>query len=129
MVIDSSALLAILLDEPERAHFVEAIEQDSQRFVSAVSVLESSIVLEARGGVDSVDDLDQLLGRIGAEVRSFAGDDLSGARRAFRSYGKGRHPAGLNFGDCIAYALAKSTRHPLLFKGDDFARTDIDSAV
>lgn len=129
MVIDSSALLAILLDEPERTQFVEAIEHDSERFVSAVSVFESSIVLEARGGADSVDDLDQLLGRIEADVRSFAIDDLGGARRAFRSYGKGRHPAGLNFGDCIAYALAKSTGHSLLFKGDDFTQTDIDSAV
>ncbi len=104
MVIDSSALLAILLDEPERAQFVAAIEHDSERFVSAVSVFESSIVLEARGGADSVDDLDQLLGRIEADVRSFAAVDLGSARRAFWSCGKGRHPAGLNFGDCIAYA-------------------------
>ncbi|MDQ2680985.1 MAG: type II toxin-antitoxin system VapC family toxin [Candidatus Eremiobacteraeota bacterium] len=129
MVIDSSALLAIILDEPERVAFVDAIEADTERLISAVNVFESSIVLEARNGTDSVDDLDQLLTRIGADVRSFGNADLDVARRAFRIYGKGRHPAGLNFGDCIAYALAKNTGNALLYKGDDFVRTDIALAV
>ncbi len=128
MVIDSSALVAILLDEPERAALAEAIEGDGMRIVSAVNVFECSIVMEARGGADSVDDLDLLLTRISADVRTFGSDDLALARDAFRRYGKGQHRAGLNFGDCIAYALAKRTGHTLLYKGDDFARTDIDSA-
>jgi ribonuclease VapC len=79
-------------------------------------------------GADSLDDLDLLLARIGADIRSFGGDDLHTARTAFQSYGKGRHPASLNFGDCIAYALAKTADHRLLFNGDDFSQTDIEPA-
>ncbi|MDQ2873266.1 MAG: type II toxin-antitoxin system VapC family toxin [Candidatus Eremiobacteraeota bacterium] len=129
MVLDSSALLAILFDEPERAAFATAIERDPVRLVSAVSAFECSIVMEARGGADSVDDLDLLLARIDADIRSFGADDLYAARKAFQTYGKGRHPAALNFGDCIAYVLAKTTDHALLFKGDDFSQTDVEPAA
>jgi ribonuclease VapC len=125
MVIDTSALVTVLIDEPDRPAFAAAIERDPTRLISAVSVLEASLVLESRFGADAVDDLDLLLAKIGARIVSFTADDLAGARAAYQRFGKGRHPAGLNFGDCFAYALASSTGEPLLFKGHDFAQTDI----
>jgi len=125
VVIDTSALVAILTDEPERADFAKAIERDPKRLVSAVSVVEASLVLESRFGDDAVDDLDLLLTKAAARIVPFAVDDLSGVRSAYRRYGKGRHPAGLNFGDCFSYALAISTGEPLLFKGNDFSKTDV----
>lgn len=125
MTLDTSAVLAILQDEPERAEFVALIEQAPRRLISAASVLEAAMVLEGRRGDDAGADLDLFLRRGGVEVVPFDEEQLSWARRAFRVYGKGRHAAGLNFGDCAAYALAQCSGEPLLFKGADFSATDV----
>lgn len=125
MTIDTSAILAILFDEPERAALVDMIESDAERVMSAVSVLEAAMVLEGRGGDDRGTDLDLFLKRASIKIVPFDQEQLTLARRAFRRFGKGRHRAGLNFGDCAAYALAQCSGEPLLFKGDDFAATDV----
>lgn len=125
MVIDTSALLAILLDEPERRRFNQRIEKDPRRFISAATVLEASIVLESRHGESAGRELDLFLHRARFQVLSVDGEQAEIARGAFRKYGKGRHKAGLNFGDCFSYAAAKLTAEPLLFKGRDFGRTDL----
>jgi ribonuclease VapC len=129
MVIDSSALLAILLDEPGRRRFVEAIEADPMRIVSAATVVECSMVLEARHGPDAVRDLDLLLARAEISVAPVDVGQASEARHAFRKFGRGRHRANLNFGDCFAYALSRSLGEPLLFEGSDFALTDVTPAL
>lgn len=128
MVIDTSALVAILLDEPERRAFNEKIEADPRRLVSAVTFVETALVIEARVGEAGGRELDLFLHRANVETVPVDADQAEIARRAFRRYGRGRHPAGLNFGDCFAYALVKTTGEPLLFKGDDFGRTDIVAA-
>jgi ribonuclease VapC len=127
MVIDTSAIIAILFGEPEARRFARAIDQDSLRLMSVVSVLEATMVVESELGEAGGRELDLLLHRAGIEVAGFLPEQLDVARHAFRTYGKGRHPAGLNFGDCFSYALAKFTGQPLLFKGNDFARTDIEA--
>ena len=128
MVIDSSALIAILLQEAEAKVFAETIEAASVRLISAASLLEASIVIEGRNGEAGGRELDLLLYRAGIEIVAVDRDQAEIARRAWRLYGKGRHAAGLNYGDCFAYALAKATGSPLLFKGDDFAQTDVAAA-
>jgi ribonuclease VapC len=125
MVIDSSALIAILCDEPERYGFNRKIESDSRRLISTASVLETSIVLENRYGEEAYRELDFFLLKAVIEIRPFDAEQLEIARRAYRQYGKRRHPANLNYGDCFSYALAKQTGEPLLFKGNDFSQTDI----
>jgi len=125
MVIDTSAIVAILFGESEAATFAEAIEQDPARLISAASVLEAAIVVESELGDPGARELDLLVHQAGLTVAPFSADHLAAARHAFRVFGKGRHPAALNFGDCFSYALSKSTGEPLLFKGDDFARTDV----
>lgn len=129
MILDTSALLAILLDEPERARFVELIESAVERRASAASILEAAMVLEGRIGDAAGGDLDLFLHRADIEIVPFDRDQLAIARSAFRRFGKGRHSAGLNFGDCIAYALSQWTGEPLLFKGGDFALTDVASVL
>jgi ribonuclease VapC len=129
MILDTSAMMAILLDEAERALFIRRIEAEPRVRASAASVLEVSMVLEARFGGASEGILDLFLHRAGVEIVPFDQDQLAVARTAFRRFGKGRHPAGLNFGDCFAYALARFMDEPLLFKGNDFPRTDIASAL
>ena len=128
MVIDTSALVAILLDEPERRAFNEKIEADPRRLVSAVTFVETALVIETRAGEAGGRELDLFLHRANVETVAVDADQAEIARRAFRRYGRGRHPAGLNFGDCFAYALVKTTGEPLLFKGDDFGRTDVMAA-
>ena len=96
--------------------------------MSVANVLEASIALESRGGDQAAHDLDALLERAEIELVPVTVEHLEAARLAWRRFGKGNHPAALNFGDCLAYALARTTGEPLLFKGDDFARTDIESA-
>lgn len=125
MTLDTSAVLAILQNEAERTEFVALIEQASRRLISAVSVLEAAMVLEGKRGDDAGSDLDLFLLRASIETVPFDEEQLVVARRAFRRYGKGRHPAGLNFGDCASYALAQWSGEPLLFKGADFAATDV----
>ena len=125
MVIDTSVLIAILQDEPERKQFNEAIDATETRALSAASFVEASMVIEARYGPDGVRDLDLLIAKAGIELVAVDTDQAHVARTAFRLYGKGRHPAGLNFGDCFAYALARTLDEPLLFKGTDFSLTDV----
>ena len=125
MVIDTSAIIACLLGEPERASFVAAMEVDPVRLISVVGVVEASFVMLSRKRADGLSDLQAFLDdgeieRIPVDVRQ-----ADAAVEAFRRFGRGRHPARLNIGDCFAYALAKTTGEPLLFKGGDFARTDI----
>jgi len=126
MVIDTSALLAIFLAAPERQPFLQQITQAEKRLISAVNAFETGIVLEARRGEAAGREFDLFLGRANLEVVPVDAEQVEIARVAWRRYGKGRHPAALNFGDCLAYALAKTSGEPLLAKGLDFARTDID---
>jgi len=129
MVIDTSALIAVLLADPLAPRFVAAIEAASPRLLSAASLLETAMVIESRKGETGGRELDLLLYRGAIEVVPVDQDQAETARAAWRRFGKGRHPAGLNYGDCFAYALAKARRMPLLFQGDDFARTDIEPAL
>ena len=125
MVIDTSAVVAILFGEPEAEIFAEAIERAAVRIMSAASVLEAAIVVESELGDPGARELDLLLYKAGITVVPFSPEHLAAARYAFRTFGKGRHAAALNFGDCFSYALSKSTGEPLLFKGTDFPRTDV----
>lgn len=125
MVLDTSALLALLLDEPEAEEFRAAVEEDTTRLVSAATLLETALVIEARKGEPGGRELDSLIHKAEIAVVAVDAEQVSEARRAYRRFGKGRHAAGLNFGDVFAYGLARSSGEPLLFKGDDFAKTDI----
>jgi ribonuclease VapC len=127
MVIDTSAIVAILFGEPEADAFAEAIEGDPVRLISAASALEAAMVVESELGEEGGRELDLLLHKAQITISPFGPDQLAAARFALQAFGKGRHPAGLNFGDCFAYALSKTTREPLLFKGGDFVKTDIVS--
>jgi ribonuclease VapC len=125
MVIDTSALLAILQDEAERRAFNEAMEAADSRSLSVASFVEISIVIEARHGAEGIRHLDRFLDRANVTVVPMDLEQGRLARQAFSRFGKGRHEAGLNFGDCFSYALAQVLGEPLLFKGEDFSRTDI----
>ena len=129
MVIDTSALLAILQDEPERRAMNEVLEAVDSRSMSMATFVETSIVLEARFGATAVRDLDLFIERAGIELIDVDLEQGRAARRAYVRYGKGHHPAGLNFGDCFSYALANVRGESLLYKGDDFARTDAVAAL
>ena len=129
MVIDTSALIAILFGEPEASSFSIAVADESRKLISAFNALETGIVLEARKGEAGGRELDLLLHRAQIEIVAMNADQAELARTAWRKYGKGKHPAGLNIGDCCAYALAKYSGEPLLFKGNDFAQTDIRAAI
>src|ERR1700722_16009048 len=120
MIVDTSALLAIFLAEPERKRFLDAITKAETRCISAVNVLETGIVLEARRGEAAGREFDLFMHQAQFEVIPTNSEQVEIARVAWRKYGKGRHPAGLNFGDCFSYALAKVTGEPLLYKGEDF---------
>ena len=125
MVIDTSAIAAILFAEDDAERYAEVIARDQIRLVSAGTVLECSLVVEGELGEEGGRELDLLVLRAGIETIAFNADQLSIARHAFRTFGKGRHPAGLNYGDCFSYALSKSSGEPLLFKGADFSETDV----
>jgi ribonuclease VapC len=125
MVLDTSALLALLLNESEAEVFRVAIEEDPNRLVSAATLLETAVVIEARKGEAGGRELDLLIHKASIEIVAVDADHVSEARRAYRRFGKGRHDAGLNFGDLFAYALARTTGEPLLFKGTDFTKTDV----
>ncbi|MBI2922075.1 MAG: type II toxin-antitoxin system VapC family toxin [Planctomycetes bacterium] len=124
MILDTSAILAILLSEPEAAEFAAAIQADPKRLLSAISYVEAAIVLEARKGSQATHDLDFLIHRAAIDVIPFDLAQAERARRAWIQFGKGRHPAALNMGDCCVYALSAVTSEPVLFKGSDFAHTD-----
>lgn len=126
MVIDTSALVAIFLGEPERKAFLEHIFQSETRLISAANSLKTGIVLEAKRGEAAGREFDLFIVRAAFEVVSVDAEQADIARSAWRKYGKGRHAAGLNFGDCFAYALAKSSGQKLLAKGEDFRFTDVE---
>lgn len=125
MVIDTSAVLAILFDEQERPAMVSAIVADDVRNISAATLLETNMVLRSRAGSTAIRNLDLLLAEFDIVVYAFDAAQLAIAKDAFAIFGKGHHSARLNFGDLFAYALAKAQGQPLLFKADDFAQTDI----
>lgn len=127
MVIDTSAIAAILFDEPERTDFISKIERATIRLISAPTLLECQIVVEARKGELGRAELELFVYESALNVVPFNQAQVNFAGLAWQRYGKGRHPAGLNYGDCFAYALAKATGEPLLFKGLDFSQTDIES--
>ena len=129
MVVDSSAVLAILFKEPERDTFSDALADAGVRLMSSVNALEAAVVVSSRKGSFGTMELDLLLHRAEFEVVPFTVGHLRLARDAYERYGKGRHPAGLNLGDCCAYALARHTGEALLFKGNDFTRTDVVRAL
>jgi ribonuclease VapC len=128
MIIDSSALVAILTSEPDGDLLEDALTDVLPRRISAVNYVEASIVMDSKGRPVLSHALDNFLqaAQIGIEPVTVQQAQL--ARQAYREYGRGRHRAGLNFGDCFAYALAKEKGEPLLFKGDDFRRTDVEVA-
>ena len=129
MVLDTSALLALLLDEPEAEEFRVAVEEDLTRLVSAATLLETAIVIEARKGELGGRELDALIQKADVVVVPVEAEHVSEARRAYRRFGKGHHAAGLNYGDLFAYALARTAGERLLFKGDDFTKTDIRRVI
>ena len=129
MVLDTSALLALLLDEPEAEACRGALESDESRLVSAATLLEAAVVIEARKGEAGGRELDLLVHRAEITVVPVDAEQVAEARRAYRRFGRGRHAAGLNFGDLFSYSLARVTGEPLLFKGEDFARTDISRVL
>jgi ribonuclease VapC len=125
VVIDTSALLAILLGEPERGKFLQLLGESETRLLSAANALETAIVVESRRGEAAGRELDLFLHRTKIEIVAVDAEQFSIARFAWRKFGKGRHAAALNFGDCFAYALTKMSSEPLLAKGEDFQRTDL----
>jgi ribonuclease VapC len=125
MVIDTSAILAILLGEPEQRRFNEKIEADPVRLLSAASYLEAAIIIDDRFGYEGARDLKLLLTEAEIAIESVTLEQAEVAREAYRRFGKGNHPAALNYGDCFSYALARITDQPLLFKGNDFVQTDV----
>ena len=125
MVLDTSALLALLLDEPEAEAYRAALEDDETRLVSAATLLETSIVIEARKGEAGGRELDLLIHKAEIGVVPVDAEQVAEARRAYRQFGRGRHDAGLNCGDVFAYALARTSGEPLLFKGDELSKTDV----
>lgn len=128
MVVDTSALVALLGLEPEAERLARALEADPQRLLSAATLVETALVIASRYGEAGERELDLLVAKAGLTVRAVDAQQAAFAREAWRRFGKGRHAAGLNYGDCFSYALAKATGEPLLFKGRDFSRTDIEAA-
>jgi len=125
IVVDSSALLAIALDEPEKVAFAADIIGSIRPRIGAPNFSEASMVVETRRGEAGCRELDGLVESLELDIVAFDARHIAEARRAFRLYGKGRHRAALNFGDCLAYALARTLDMPLLVKGDDFSLTDL----
>ena len=128
MVIDTSAIVAIALNEPEAEEFEQRIADDPVRLISAATVLEATMVIETRLGDAGGREFDLWLLKISAEIVPVDAEQTDMARRAWRRYGKGHHAAALNYGDCFSYALAVTRGEPLLFKGADFAKIDVDRA-
>ena len=125
MIIDTSALVAVLDQELEAERIVRTLASAPERILSAANLVEVGIVMQARRGDDGARDLDLLLAKLRVDIAVVTANQADIARKAFRRYGRGRHAANLNFGDCFAYALAKDTSAPLLFKGNDFGQTDV----
>ena len=128
MIIDTSAVLAILLSERDAAAFARAIEDASDRRMSAANYLEAALVIDNRGDAVAQREFDRFFQRSGIIIEPVTIEQAQIAREAYRDFGKGHHRSGLNFGDCFAYACARQAGVPLLYKGDDFPRTDIEPA-
>jgi len=130
MVIDTSAILAILFGEPEAEGFVHAVASAQTRRIGAPTLVEAAAVLLARKGPQGQIALDALLQRLEIEVVPMSADGAALARSAYERYGKGvSSPGLLNYGDCLAYGVAMALGEPLLFKGDDFGSTDVEAAT
>ena len=129
MIVDTSALLAILFDEPDAESYARALAGADTTRLSAGNFVETAIVVEAQTHASGRGQFDTLIRRAGIVIEPFTEEQTQIARQAYTDFGKGRHPAGLNFGDCFAYALAKTTAEPLLFKGEDFSKTDITAVL
>jgi ribonuclease VapC len=125
VVVDTSAVLAILLGEPEADGFARALAAAPKRLIAAVNALEAAIVINTKKGPAGGRELDLLMHRAKIDIAGMDAGQVEVARRAYERFGKGRHAAGLNLGDCCAYALAKTTGESLLFKGEDFGKTDL----
>jgi ribonuclease VapC len=125
MIIDTSALVAALDQESEAERIVRTLASAPERMLSAANLVEVGIVMQARRGDDGARALDLLLAKLRVDIAAVTASQADIARKAFRRYGRGRHAANLNFGDCFAYALAKDKSVPLLFKGNDFGQTDV----
>lgn len=126
MVVDTSALLAVLFDEPEAEVFARAIAGAEVSRISTANLLEAGIVADCQTDARTGRQLDALVADLGLRIEPVTEEQVGIARQAYLDFGRGNHPAKLNFGDCFAYALAKASGEPLLFKGDDFGQTDID---
>lgn len=129
MIVDSSALLAVIFDEPDARRFTDCIAEVSPCRLPAPIWLEATIVVEGRGGALASRRFEDFLAEGRIEIVPFTPEHERIAHQAWRLFGKGRHRAALNFGDCMAYAVARQYREPLLFKGDDFIHTDIEPAL
>ncbi|OGR10977.1 MAG: ribonuclease [Deltaproteobacteria bacterium RIFOXYB12_FULL_58_9] len=129
MIIDTSAILAVLFAEEDATVFAQTIANADTRLMSAANYLEAAVVVDHQMGAAAGRQLDAFIDRAEIKIESVTREQAELARQAYSDFGKGHHPAGLNFGDCFAYALAKHTRLPILFKGDDFSHTDLSSAL
>ena len=128
MIVDTSALVAVLFGEADAERYEDAIARAETCRISVANLLEVFIVVESRGGTAAGQECDAFLQKAEIDTEPVLPEHVEEARRAWRRFGKGNHPAALNYGDCFAYALARTTGEPLLFKGEDFARTDIEAA-
>lgn len=129
MILDTSAMVAILYREPEAADFAQLIHDAGACRMSVASYVELSMVVESQLGPEGMRQAEAFFRRAGVVVEPVTVEHGELARQAFLDFGKGRHKAGLNYGDCFSYALAKATGEPLLFKGNDFGQTDIGAAA
>jgi len=129
MIVDASAIIAILRAEPQAEAMARALDRAHTSSISAVNYVEAAVVIDSSGSVISRLRFDDFFREAPVVIESVTPEQAKIAREAYRNFGKGRHKAGLNFGDCFAYALAKVTGEPLLFIGDDFGHTDVEAAV
>lgn len=129
MIVDTSAIVAIVLGEPDAERYVDALLDATHCRMLAANWLEAAMVIDGRGDFETGRRFDEIFQEAHIELVALTPEHARIARRAFQRFGKRRHPAGLNYGDCMAYALAASAREPLLFKGDDFAQTDLMPAL
>ena len=129
MIVDTSAIVAILRREPEGDAFFERVVEAERPAMSAIALVEAALIIEGRGGRAAGVRLDSFVDKAGIEVVAVTAGTARLAREAWRVWGRGNHPARLNFGDCFAYALAQERGEPLLFKREDFARTDVRRAL
>jgi len=129
MIVDTSAVLAVLFNESDAPRYARALAEADMCRISAVNFVEAAVVVDSQGNAGTSRQFDLFVRRAEIVVEPVGEDQAHLARQAYFEFGKGRHAAGLNFGDCFAYALAKATKEPLLFKGNDFSKTDITSAL